>query len=77
MSQGTGVGTQADLARSPVLPAGPQEAGCFSRTCAAGPGEWKNPLKKIFFFSYDGIASLFHFTTMQVHFDLHIESSMF
>lgn len=77
VSQGTGMGTQADLALSPVLPAGPQVCWLLLPDLCCRSRRMEEPIKKIFFFSYGGIASLSHFTTVQVHFDLHIESSMF
>lgn len=56
---GSWMGTQANLAPEPCAKLlGHMSAGCFSRTCAAGPGKWKDPLFKKFF-SCTRIASFF------------------
>lgn len=60
-SQGAGVGTQAGLAPSPCYPMGHRSAGSFSRTCAAGPGERRNPFKRIYIYTYIHMYIFFYY----------------
>ena len=68
-SQGPGIGTQAGLALSLCYLVGHRRAGSFSQTCAAGPGERRNPFKRIYIHTYIHIYffyyNIFLYLTLQ------------